>query len=144
MSTIREREDDEAQDRSAKRSRLEDELTSAEPVSELTSATSVAVPTSSAVLEPTANSDEDEQILPKSHALLSAPSHAGSGSGDNLRIRETDVGISEYVGHDIPKIEGIIKQRYAKYVLCISTLMTSAGSQTSWCTRWTWMATSCI
>ena len=48
-------------------------------------------------------------ILPPSHALLGTP--PSFGEDGSLRIKETDVGISEYVGHDVPRIEGIIKQR---------------------------------
>ncbi|KAI0832348.1 tRNA pseudouridine synthase D [Trametes gibbosa] len=33
------------------------------------------------------------------------------------RIMETDVGISEYIGHDVPKIEGIIKQRFTDFLV---------------------------
>lgn len=48
-------------------------------------------------------------VLPPSHSFLgTVASYAEDGS---LRIKETDVGISEYVGHDVPRIEGIIKQR---------------------------------
>ena len=65
---------------------------------------------------PSAEIVEDEAILPPSHALLRAPRHMGSHSGADLRIMETDVGISEYVGSDIPKIEGIIKQRYVSTI----------------------------
>jgi tRNA pseudouridine13 synthase len=50
-------------------------------------------------------------VLPPSHMLLSAPRHTDSTEGSELRIMETDVGISEYVGHDISPIQGIIKQR---------------------------------
>ena len=34
-------------------------------------------------------------------------------TGSMQQIMETDVGISEYIGFDVPKIEGIIKQRCA-------------------------------
>ncbi|KAI0701819.1 pseudouridine synthase [Cytidiella melzeri] len=34
-----------------------------------------------------------------------------------FRIMESDVGISEYVGHDVPKIEGIIKQRFTDFLV---------------------------
>ena len=54
-----------------------------------------------------------ESLLPPSHALLGAPSPVYTPDGSMQRIMETDVGISEYVGHDVPQIQGIIKQRYA-------------------------------
>ena len=55
--------------------------------------------------------EQDECILPPSHVLLgtSAPSLAPDGS--IYKILETDVGISEYIARDVPKISGIIKQR---------------------------------
>jgi tRNA pseudouridine13 synthase len=34
-------------------------------------------------------------------------------NGAIIRLMETDVGISEYIAKDVPKITGIIKQRYA-------------------------------
>lgn len=58
-----------------------------------------------------------ESILPPSHVLLgtSAPSLAPDGLIH--KILETDVGISEYIARDIPKISGIIKQRYSCWQL---------------------------
>jgi hypothetical protein len=52
-----------------------------------------------------------ESLLPPSHALLNAPSPVYTDDGSMQRIMETDVGISEYIGHEVPRIEGIIKQR---------------------------------
>lgn len=55
----------------------------------------------------------DEQpvhILPPSHALLGIPLPVAE-SGRPLNFLESDVGISEYVGKGVSKIEGIIKQR---------------------------------
>lgn len=52
-----------------------------------------------------------ESLLPPSHVLLGTASPATSEDGTMLRIMETDVGISEYIAKDVPKIEGIIKQR---------------------------------
>lgn len=53
-----------------------------------------------------------ENLLPPSHALLGLPPPACTPDGSMVCVMESDVGISEYVGHDVPKIEGIIKQRY--------------------------------
>lgn len=53
-----------------------------------------------------------ENLLPPSHALLNLPPAVYDQDGFR-RIVEPDVGISEYVGHDVPPIEGIIKQRCA-------------------------------
>ena len=55
---------------------------------------------------------KSESLLPPSHALLNAPPPVYGPDGAMQQIMETDVGISEYVGHDVPRIEGIIKQRY--------------------------------
>jgi len=49
-----------------------------------------------------------EDLLPPSKSLL--PSQPG-GVGSNLRVSEPDVGILEYISHDVPRIDGIIKQR---------------------------------
>lgn len=54
---------------------------------------------------------EPESLLPPSHSLLNAPPPVFGPDGAMQRIMETDVGISEYIGHDVPAIEGIIKQR---------------------------------
>ena len=58
-------------------------------------------------------SQEPESLLPPSHTLLNAPPPVFGPDGSMQQIMETDVGISEYVGHDVPKIGGIIKQRCA-------------------------------
>jgi len=66
------------------------------------------------VAEPSGNDAEEveqESMLPPSHAMLGAPPPVYTSDGLMQRIMETDVGISEYIGHDVPKIEGIIKQR---------------------------------
>lgn len=52
-----------------------------------------------------------ESLLPPSHVLLGTAPPATSEDGAMLKIMETDVGISEYIAKDVPKIEGIIKQR---------------------------------
>jgi tRNA pseudouridine13 synthase len=105
MSSTREREEDEIAEPAAKRTRLESEEDGFQSKTDPTDAKNEAINTA----QPSLN------VLPPSHALLSAPSHSGSTEGSDLRILETDVGISEYVGHDIPKIEGIIKQRFVKF-----------------------------
>lgn len=48
-----------------------------------------------------------QSILPLSLSLLGI----SPISSQPYRLTEEHVGISEYVGHDIPKIHGIIKQR---------------------------------
>ncbi|KAI0796737.1 pseudouridine synthase [Abortiporus biennis] len=58
-----------------------------------------------------------ETVLPPSHALLNAPKPECSPDGTVLKILERDVGISEYVGYDVPKIEGIIKQRFTDFLV---------------------------
>jgi tRNA pseudouridine13 synthase len=57
------------------------------------------------------DSPESGHILPPSHALLgiSLPQTQPSGA---INFLETNVGISEYVGLESAKIQGIIKQRY--------------------------------
>lgn len=53
-----------------------------------------------------------ENLLPPSHVLLPPPP-PGTSVVDGPHIpREIDVGITEYVSKDAPKIEGIIKQRW--------------------------------
>jgi tRNA pseudouridine13 synthase len=53
-----------------------------------------------------------EHILPPSHALLGIPLPVQPDDAP-MNFLETDVGISEYIGRGVPKIEGIIKQRFA-------------------------------
>ena len=50
------------------------------------------------------------QVLPPSHKLLGLPAPTAK-EGEQVNFLETDVGISEYIGKDVGKIEGIIKQR---------------------------------
>lgn len=51
-------------------------------------------------------------LLPPSHALLGI-TRGGEPDRDGFtQMLETDVGISEYVGRDIPPIQAVIKQRY--------------------------------
>jgi tRNA pseudouridine13 synthase len=60
-----------------------------------------------------ANLTTNETILPPSHSLLGTPPPLQDENGAIIRLMETDVGISEYIAKDVPKISGIIKQRYA-------------------------------
>jgi tRNA pseudouridine13 synthase len=54
---------------------------------------------------------EYNHILPRSHTLLGTPLPEATAAGV-INFLETNVGISEYVGRESAKIEGIIKQRY--------------------------------
>jgi tRNA pseudouridine13 synthase len=108
MSSIREREEDDSIGRSPKRSRTEGEV-GAEDLGDNVDATALTI--GETPIEGKTNKPESAGVLPPSHSLLSAPRDAVNSEGPELRVMETDVGISEYVGHDIPKIDGIIKQR---------------------------------
>ncbi|KAI0322480.1 pseudouridine synthase [Amylostereum chailletii] len=55
--------------------------------------------------------------LPPSHALLGTAPPLCSEDGSILRIMETDVGISEYISKGVPKIGGIIKQRFTDFLV---------------------------
>lgn len=128
MSATRSRDEHEDIDApSPKRTKLDETEQSSEDVvmTDAPSATDAAAP-----------SKEVESLLPPSHALLGAPSPVYTPDGSMQKIMETDVGISEYVGHDIPRIQGIIKQRYAP-PLCpsVAKLRSPQGSQTSWLTK---------
>ena len=50
-------------------------------------------------------------LLPPSHALLRVTRRAEPDDDGFTQMLETDVGISEYVGRDIPPIHAVIKQR---------------------------------
>jgi tRNA pseudouridine13 synthase len=54
-----------------------------------------------------------ETILPPSHSLLGTAPPLQDENGAIIRLMESDVGISEYIAKHVPKIGGIIKQRYA-------------------------------
>lgn len=58
----------------------------------------------------TTSDPEPEHILPPSHSLLGIPLPVQHDDAPMVFL-ETDVGISEYIGRGVPKIEGIIKQR---------------------------------
>ncbi|KIK68015.1 hypothetical protein GYMLUDRAFT_804143 [Collybiopsis luxurians FD-317 M1] len=59
---------------------------------------------------------EPENLLPPSHSLLGVP-NPPSEAGRAINFLETDVGISEYVGRGVSKIEGIIKQRFTDFLV---------------------------
>jgi hypothetical protein len=63
------------------------------------------------VIESTRAEERKIPLLPQSHALLGISSIEEPGPDGTRQIMETDVGISAYVGRDVNKIEGIIKQR---------------------------------
>jgi tRNA pseudouridine13 synthase len=71
------------------------------------SATLSTVPSDSATDTP------KETILPPSHSLLGTAPPLQDETGAIIRLMESDVGISEYIAKNVPKINGIIKQRYA-------------------------------
>ena len=71
------------------------------------SATLPIVPSDSATNAP------KETILPPSHSLLGTAPPLQDESGAIVRLMESDVGISEYIAKNVPRINGIIKQRYA-------------------------------
>lgn len=54
-------------------------------------------------------------LLPPSHALLGVTRHGKADEDGFTQMLETDVGISEYVGRDIPPIRAVIKQRCARF-----------------------------
>lgn len=54
---------------------------------------------------------QPESVLPPSHSLLGIPLPAAP-PGQPINFTEANVGISEYVAKDAPKVEAIIKQRY--------------------------------
>ncbi|KZP32946.1 tRNA pseudouridine synthase D [Athelia psychrophila] len=93
----REREaDDTLEERSPKRTKLDDSLNEAS-----------TAPTDS----------EEENLLPPSHVLLGIAKPATGPDGALYRISEQDVGISEYIASGIPGISGIIKQRFTDFLV---------------------------
>jgi len=72
-------------------------------------------PVQKAMIEPF-----DGSSHPPSHALLGIPLPEATESGA-INFLEKNVGISEYVGPESAKIQGIIKQRYADSVLSHSS-----------------------
>ncbi len=123
MSTIRQREEDADPSRSPKRTKIdaednvEQDVTMTDPESSTNPATDLSeVPPK-----------EPDSLLPPSHVFLNAPPAVYTPDGSMQKIMETDVGISEYVGHDVPKIEGIIKQR--SVCACLLCVLHSSTSQ---------------
>ncbi|KIY49313.1 tRNA pseudouridine synthase D [Fistulina hepatica ATCC 64428] len=57
-----------------------------------------------------------EHILPPSHVLLGIPLPTAE-EGQPMNFKEADVGISEYIGRGLPKLEGIIKQRFTDFLV---------------------------
>lgn len=116
---VRERDlaDEHDSERSSKRAKLNDE----------NSPTSVVEPATGPSVQTPSNDQKlvkEESLLPPSHVLLGTTPPLTSEDGAMLRIMETDVGISEYIAKDVPKIEGIIKQRCViPYYPVFSTLM---------------------
>jgi tRNA pseudouridine13 synthase len=60
-------------------------------------------------------------LLPPSHALLGITRHEQADEDGFIQMLETDVGISEYVGRDIPAIRAVIKQRHASSLNSLCT-----------------------
>lgn len=101
-SSIREREQDEENPdstRYAKRTKLDEPQSLDNTVGDAMEETAE-----------TASTPEHSHILPPSHALLGIPLPVMQKDAA-MTFMETDVGISEYIGRGVPKIEGIIKQR---------------------------------
>ncbi|KXN86433.1 Multisubstrate pseudouridine synthase 7 [Leucoagaricus sp. SymC.cos] len=59
---------------------------------------------------------EHDHNLPPSHALLGMPLPEATPAGA-INFLETNVGISEYVGRESAKIQGIIKQRFTDFLV---------------------------
>lgn len=103
----RQRELDDTPDgRSPKRTKLDDEPLSNDHKNLDSSTSLLSKP------EETVTAESNENLLPPSHVLLGTSKPEVAPGGAMYRILETDVGISEYIASDVPKISGIIKQRY--------------------------------
>ncbi|KAJ7590955.1 pseudouridine synthase [Mycena floridula] len=59
--------------------------------------------------------EKEQSILPPSHSLLGIPEPISEGG--RLKFEEKNVGISEYVGNGVSKIDGIIKQRFTDFLV---------------------------
>lgn len=92
-ASIREREDDDSEARSPKR----------------TKTTEFDIVGKSSQAEQESN-EREQSILPPSHVLLGLGS-PHTTSGGLRQLLECDVGISEYITRDLPPVRGIIKQR---------------------------------
>ncbi|KAG8683944.1 hypothetical protein FRC08_013985, partial [Ceratobasidium sp. 394] len=91
-------------------SRPLDETTDAEPPSKRVKLASDPVP--EVADSPSKNYDVDN-LLPPSTALLGLQVQ----DGYVFQGSEKDVGITEYISHDVPSIEGIIKQRFTDFLV---------------------------
>jgi tRNA pseudouridine13 synthase len=87
---------------------------------------------------------EAPHVLPPSHALLGVPLPVAQDDAP-MNFMETNVGISEYIGRGVYKIEGIIKQRSDNLLhftlLKGSSSIRSLDLRISLYMRWTLMAT---
>jgi len=110
---IHEREQDDTDiERYSKRTKLDDTLGTEKDLRDAVD----SIPP-----DPSKTSDESvepEHILPPSHTFLGVPVPPVPSDGSAFKILETDVGISEYVGRGVSKIDGIIKQRLFDLHLC--------------------------
>ena len=97
VAQVRPREDDTAEDREVKRPKIEGEPLDV-PMLEASTST------------PEKPLYDSDNLLPPSRALLGLPTNEDETEVHNTV--EVDVGISQYVGNDVPPIHGIIKQRY--------------------------------
>ncbi|KAI0307293.1 pseudouridine synthase [Multifurca ochricompacta] len=61
--------------------------------------------------------NDQETILPPSHSLLGTTPPQQDENGSIIRLMESDVGISEYISKNVPKIGGIIKQRFTDFLV---------------------------
>ncbi|KAJ3789478.1 pseudouridine synthase [Lentinula aff. detonsa] len=101
-STVREREnDDDDLERNLKRPKID------------ASASEAEAENNNNTPEP---STEKPHVLPPSHSLLGVPLPTAQ-EGHAINFLETNVGISEYVGRGVSKIEGIIKQRFTDFLV---------------------------
>ncbi|KAF8591414.1 pseudouridine synthase [Ramaria rubella] len=57
-----------------------------------------------------------DDLLPPSRSLL-PHKRSGDIKTNEFRISEPDVGITEYISHDVRRIEGIIKQRFTDFLV---------------------------
>ncbi|ESK96111.1 pseudouridine synthase [Moniliophthora roreri MCA 2997] len=102
-SSVREREhDDEGLQRDSKRQKVNEQATETVTITE------------ESLLDE--ESLAHEHVLPPSHALLGIPLPVAE-QGRPLNFLESDVGISEYVGRGVSRIDGIIKQRFTDFLV---------------------------
>lgn len=66
---------------------------------------------------PTTSDAVKAPLLPPSHALLGITRDEEPDGDGFTQMLETDVGISEYVGRDIPPIQAVIKQRCSYHII---------------------------